>query len=54
MIFIKPAPGVYDHAVDEHEHSIEEWKRLIYDEGIWLTKSYQNYQIMIVKIFLSH
>lgn len=27
-----PAPGVYNHAVDEREHSIEEWKRLIYDE----------------------
>lgn len=26
------APGVYNHAVDEHEHSIEEWKRLIYEE----------------------
>jgi c-Jun N-terminal kinase len=26
------APGVYDHAVDEREHSIDEWKRLIFDE----------------------
>lgn len=29
-----PAPGVYDHSVDEHEHSIDDWKRLIYDEGM--------------------
>lgn len=27
-----PAPGAYDHVVDEHEHTVEEWKRLIYDE----------------------
>lgn len=28
-----PAPGVYDHSVDEREHSIDEWKKLIFDEG---------------------
>lgn len=27
-----PAPGPYDHAVDEREHSVEEWKGLIYHE----------------------
>ncbi|KAK7493369.1 hypothetical protein BaRGS_00015495 [Batillaria attramentaria] len=27
-----PAPGPYDHAVDEREHSVEEWKNLIYHE----------------------
>lgn len=27
-----PAPGPYDHAVDEREHSVEEWKTLIYNE----------------------
>ncbi|KAK6187963.1 hypothetical protein SNE40_005878 [Patella caerulea] len=27
-----PAPGPYDHSVDETEHSVEEWKRLIYNE----------------------
>ncbi|ESO85803.1 hypothetical protein LOTGIDRAFT_130390 [Lottia gigantea] len=27
-----PAPGPYDHSVDEKEHSVEEWKRLIYNE----------------------
>ena len=36
--FLKPAPGVYDHAVDEREHSIEEWKRLIFDEGKYLNQ----------------
>ncbi|XP_055346249.1 stress-activated protein kinase JNK-like isoform X2 [Paramacrobiotus metropolitanus] len=25
-------PGPYDHIVDEREHTVEEWKRLIYDE----------------------
>ncbi len=37
-----PAPGVYDHAVDEREHSIDEWKRLIFDE---VTK-YENEEMM--------
>ena len=27
-----PAPSVYDHSVDEQEHSIDEWKQLIFDE----------------------
>lgn len=27
-----PAPKVYDHSVDEQEHTVEEWKQLIYDE----------------------
>ncbi|GAV00202.1 hypothetical protein RvY_11086 [Ramazzottius varieornatus] len=27
-----PTPGAYDHVVDEREHTVEEWKRLIYDE----------------------
>ncbi len=27
-----PAPGVYDHAVDVHELTIDEWKKLIFDE----------------------
>ncbi len=27
-----PAPGVYDQTIDEREHSIDEWKRLIFDE----------------------
>lgn len=27
-----PAPSVYDHSVDEQEHTIDEWKILIFDE----------------------
>ncbi|CAF0832951.1 unnamed protein product [Brachionus calyciflorus] len=27
-----PAPNVYDHSVDEQEHTIEEWKQLIFEE----------------------
>ncbi|NP_001191547.1 c-Jun N-terminal kinase JNK [Aplysia californica] len=27
-----PAPGPYDHAVDEREHSVLEWKMFIYNE----------------------
>lgn len=28
----QPAPGPYDHSVDEREHSVEQWKELIYQE----------------------
>ena len=28
----QPAPGPYDHSVDEREHSVEQWKDLIYEE----------------------
>nr|APS85781.1 c-Jun N-terminal kinase [Brachionus koreanus] len=27
-----PAPKVYDHSVDEQEHTIEQWKQLIFNE----------------------
>lgn len=27
-----PAPGPYDHSVDEREHTVEQWKELIYHE----------------------
>jgi c-Jun N-terminal kinase len=27
-----PSPGPYDHAVDEKEHTVEQWKELIYQE----------------------
>ncbi|XP_077298255.1 mitogen-activated protein kinase dJNK isoform X6 [Arctopsyche grandis] len=27
-----PAPGPYDHSVDEREHTVEQWKQLIYQE----------------------
>ncbi|XP_071438960.1 stress-activated protein kinase JNK isoform X1 [Hetaerina americana] len=29
---VKPAPGPYDHSVDEREHTVEQWKNLIYQE----------------------
>ena len=29
---VKPAPGPYDHSVDEREHTVEQWKELIYKE----------------------
>lgn len=28
----QPAPGPYDHSVDEREHTVEQWKELIYRE----------------------
>lgn len=28
----QPAPGPYDHSVDEREHTVEQWKELIYQE----------------------
>merc|ERR1711911_87733 len=27
-----PAPGPYDHSVDEREHTVEQWKELIYKD----------------------
>lgn len=27
-----PAPGPYDHSVDEREHTVDQWKELIYEE----------------------
>lgn len=30
--FSQPAPGPYDHSVDEREHTVEQWKELIYQE----------------------
>lgn len=29
---LQPAPGPYDHSVDEREHTVEQWKQLIYQE----------------------
>ena len=29
---MQPAPGPYDHSVDEREHTVEQWKELIYRE----------------------
>lgn len=33
-----PAPAPYDHTVDEQEHTVEQWKELIYNEVM----SYEN------------
>lgn len=30
----QPAPGPYDHSVDEREHTVEQWKELIYQEVV--------------------
>ena len=30
--FLQPAPAPYDHSVDEREHTVEQWKELIYQE----------------------
>jgi c-Jun N-terminal kinase len=32
LFVIQPAPGPYDHSVDEREHTVEQWKELIYQE----------------------
>lgn len=32
LVFFQPAPGPYDHSVDEIEHTVEQWKELIYQE----------------------
>ena len=31
-IVLQPAPGPYDHSVDEREHTVDQWKELIYQE----------------------
>lgn len=31
-MMLQPAPGPYDHSVDEREHTVEQWKELIYQE----------------------
>lgn len=30
--YLQPAPGPYDHSVDEREHTVDQWKELIYEE----------------------
>ena len=32
--FFQPPPGAWDHSVDEREHTVEQWKELIYQEVI--------------------
>ena len=33
-----PAPASYDHSVDEREHTVDQWKALIYQEVKWFSK----------------
>ena len=33
-IFFQPPPGAWDHTVDEREHTVDQWKELIYQEVI--------------------
>ncbi|XP_061175074.1 stress-activated protein kinase JNK-like isoform X1 [Saccostrea echinata] len=37
-VSFEPAPAPYDHTVDEQEHTVEQWKELIYNEVM----SYEN------------
>ena len=30
----QPPPGAWDHTVDDREHTVEQWKELIYQEVI--------------------
>ena len=32
--FLQPPPGAWDHTVDEREHTVDQWKELIYQEVI--------------------
>jgi mitogen-activated protein kinase 8/9/10 (c-Jun N-terminal kinase) len=32
LCVLQPAPGPYDHSVDEREHTVDQWKELIYQE----------------------
>jgi len=32
LLILQPAPGPYDHSVDEREHTVDQWKELIYQE----------------------
>jgi len=37
-----PAPGPYDHSVDDREHTVDQWKELIYKEHTDYVKKFQN------------
>ncbi|XP_031353963.1 stress-activated protein kinase JNK isoform X1 [Photinus pyralis] len=39
---VSPAPGPYDHSVDEREHTVEQWKELIYQEVMEYENSHGN------------
>ena len=32
--YFQPPPGAWDHTVDEREHTVDQWKELIYQEVI--------------------
>ena len=34
MRAFQPAPASYDHSVDEREHTVDQWKQLIYQEVV--------------------
>lgn len=34
IVVLQPAPLSYDHSVDEREHTVEQWKQLIYQEVV--------------------
>ena len=36
----QPPPGAWDHTVDEREHTVEQWKELIYQEVIDYERSH--------------
>ena len=38
--FLQPPPGAWDHSVDEREHTVEQWKELIYQEVIDYERSH--------------
>ena len=39
-IFFQPPPGAWDHTVDEREHTVDQWKELIYQEVIDYERSH--------------
>lgn len=41
-LHFQPAPGPYDHSVDEREHTVEQWKELIYREVIEYERSHSH------------
>ncbi len=34
VLCLQPPPGAWDHTVDDREHTVEQWKELIYQEVI--------------------
>ena len=40
FFLFQPPPGAWDHTVDEREHTVEQWKELIYQEVIDYERSH--------------